>query len=350
MTRRRLSFVLSTLCVSAILLATACGKHKPAGITGPGNLTGPEGASGLDNSLKTRPGKIQVCHVGEDGTKSILTISENALAAHLQHGDVQLVDEDGDGWFAAESECVPRVDCNDQDPNVHPGAAEACDGIDADCDGQRDDPSSLIGTQAVDILRDPARISESAMGNLVADAMRARYAGVDAAITNSGGLRQDIRIAPPAGGEAAGEITCGEVFAVLPFGNRAVILTITGAQLEQALVNGVSPACNGSITTGRSPQVSGLKVAFACNGATPAIAGMWKTPQGIGGPQIPIGPTDTIRLVTNDFLSAGEDGYTVFQQGTNVVETGDLLVVILGDYITAHSPVAPVVEGRIIKQ
>ncbi len=30
------------------------------------------------------------------------------------------------------------------------------------------------------------------MGNLVADAMRAKYPGVDAAFTNSGGLRADL--------------------------------------------------------------------------------------------------------------------------------------------------------------
>ena len=42
--------------------------------------------------------------------------------------------------------------------------------------------------QATDILRDPTRLKESAMGNMVADAMREKYAGIDAAITNSGGL------------------------------------------------------------------------------------------------------------------------------------------------------------------
>ena len=80
----------------------------------------------------------------------------------------------------------------------------------------------MIGTQAFDILRDPARLHESAMGNMVADAMRRfKYPGVEAAITNSGGLRQDIRGTPPSsGGEAVNEITWGEVFAVLPFGNR----------------------------------------------------------------------------------------------------------------------------------
>ena len=33
--------------------------------------------------------------------------------------------------------------------------------------------NQVIGTQSVDILRDPTRLIESAMGNLVADAMRA---------------------------------------------------------------------------------------------------------------------------------------------------------------------------------
>ena len=56
---------------------------------------------------------------------------------------------------------------------------------------------------------------------------------MEAAFTNSGGLRQDL-LQPP-GREQPGEITWGEVFAVLPFGNQTVILTLTGAQLTQAL-------------------------------------------------------------------------------------------------------------------
>ena len=63
--------------------------------------------------------------------------------------------------------------------------------------------NKVIGTQAIDILRDPTRLHESAMGNLVADAMRDKYPGVDAAFTNSGGLRQDLVCAPPSAGEAA---------------------------------------------------------------------------------------------------------------------------------------------------
>ena len=76
--------------------------------------------------------------------------------------------------------------------------------------------------------------------------------------------------------------------------------------------------------------------------------GCGRRPQGIAGPATPIGPTDTVRFVTNDFMYTGGDGYTVFAQGTDVLQPGDVLLDVAIDYITAHSPVAPAVEGRIV--
>jgi 2',3'-cyclic-nucleotide 2'-phosphodiesterase (5'-nucleotidase family) len=206
----------------------------------------------------------------------------------------------------------------------------------------------VIGTQSVDIRRDPTRLSESAMGNMVADAMRLKYPGVDAAITNSGGLRQDILRTPPTATEQPDEITWGEVFAVLPFGNKTVIETLTGAQLTAGLLNGVSPACNPAIATGRFPQVSGLKITYHCNGTTPVIDGIWKAPNGPAGTLTPVGPSDTVRFVTNDFMLTGGDGYTAFAAGTDVQQR-DVLLDVTIEYITAHSPVAPVVEGRVVR-
>jgi 2',3'-cyclic-nucleotide 2'-phosphodiesterase (5'-nucleotidase family) len=205
--------------------------------------------------------------------------------------------------------------------------------------------NQVIGTQAIDILRDPTRLHESAMGNMVADAMRLKYPGVEAAITNSGGLRADLRRTPPSAGEADGEITWGEMFAVLPFGNRTVILTMTGAQLRSAggFLNGFSPFCNTAIATGRFPQVSGLKVQFHCSGTTPVIDGLWKMPG-----MTPIGDADTVRVVTNDFMYTGGDGWTAFAGGTNVAQPGDDLLQVAIDYVTANSPVAPAIEGRIV--
>lgn len=154
---------------------------------------------------------------------------------------------------------------------------------------------------------------------------------------------------PASVGENACEITWGETFAVLPFGNRTIIVTLTGAQLQTALRNGVSPVCNVSIATGRFPQVSGLVLRYDCNGTTPVITGMSLAPDGPGGTLTPIAPTDTVRLVTNDFMYTGGDGYSVLSQGTDVQHPGDGLLEITIDFIAANAPVAPVVEGRIVR-
>jgi 2',3'-cyclic-nucleotide 2'-phosphodiesterase (5'-nucleotidase family) len=188
------------------------------------------------------------------------------------------------------------------------------------------------------------------MGNMVADAMRARYPGVEAAYTNSGGLRADLVFAPPSAGEQPGEITWGEMFAVLPFGNRTVILTLTGAQLQTAFLNGFTPFCDPAFAggTGRFPQISGLKVQCHCEGTAPVVDTIWKAPEGVGGPLTVLGPADTVRIVTNDFMFGGGDGYTIFAEGTDVAQPGDDLLQVAIDWIAANSPVDPVVEGRIV--
>ncbi len=52
-----------------------------------------------------------------------------------------VVDGDGDGWIGS--------DCDDDDPAVHPGAEEICDGLDTDCDGS-------LGEQEADADADGA--------------------------------------------------------------------------------------------------------------------------------------------------------------------------------------------------
>jgi 2',3'-cyclic-nucleotide 2'-phosphodiesterase (5'-nucleotidase family)/predicted AlkP superfamily phosphohydrolase/phosphomutase len=209
--------------------------------------------------------------------------------------------------------------------------------------------NQVIGTQLFDIRRAPSRLFESAMGNMVSDAMRLKYPTVEAAFTNSGGLRADLVCEPPSAGEQACEITWGEMFAVLPFGNRTVIETLSYEQMQNAFINGFLPFCDAAFTggTGRFPQISGMMVQFHCEGIAPVVDGIWKTPDGYSGDHFPFGPGESIRIVTNDFMYTGGDGYSVLTQGTNVQFPGDDLLEVAVDYVRANSPVGPVVEGRI---
>ena len=55
------------------------------------------------------------------------------------------------------------------------------------------------------------------------------------------------------------------------------------------------------------------------------------------------------KLDAQTFMYTGGDGYTVFAQGTDVAQPGDALLQVSIDWVTAHSPVDPVVEGRIVE-
>ena len=58
-------------------------------------------------------GKISVCHNGDN----LISISENALKAHIAHGDA--VDRDGDGFYDKASQCSEIVDCDDTDTSIN---------------------------------------------------------------------------------------------------------------------------------------------------------------------------------------------------------------------------------------
>jgi hypothetical protein len=93
-----------------------------------------------------------VCHVDGDGVPHVISVSENAVAAHERHGDAlpgeYYPDSDGDGFGDADApaqECpgaglVDNADdCGDGGAASGPGVAEIEDGIDNDCDGDIDE-------------------------------------------------------------------------------------------------------------------------------------------------------------------------------------------------------------------
>ncbi|MEO1227635.1 MAG: bifunctional metallophosphatase/5'-nucleotidase [Myxococcota bacterium] len=75
----------------------------------------------------------------------------------------------------------------------------------------------------------------STLGRVIADAHLAatRSAGAELAFINGGGIRTSV--APVPGADGLGDITYGELFSAQPFGNLLVTLTLSGADIIDAL-------------------------------------------------------------------------------------------------------------------
>ena len=180
------------------------------------------------------------------------------------------------------------------------------------------------------------RIGECAIGNLISDALRAET-GAQIAIMNGGGIRADINEGP---------VTIGEVLAVLPFGNTAATLKLSGADVLAALEHGVSRIGAGS-GTGRFGQVSGIRYSFDASkevGSRITSADL----QQADGSYVALDPAAQYSIVTNNFMRNGGDGYTMFQHNAiDAYDFGRPVEEILIDYMIANHPVTTQPEGRI---
>jgi 5'-nucleotidase/UDP-sugar diphosphatase len=203
-------------------------------------------------------------------------------------------------------------------------------------------PLSALRTQVVGETTVPlngaradVRSKETNLGNLISDAMleKTRAAGAQLALMNGGSIRTTID---------AGQITLGELIEVQPFGNTITLVTITGAQLWAALENGVSQL---ETVAGRFAQVAGIRYSF--DATKPVGSRVTGVEIADGQSYAPIKPDATYRVVTNNFMLTGGDGYSVLQAGTNKLDTGLIDVDVTAEYVRAHSPISPTVQGRI---
>lgn len=202
----------------------------------------------------------------------------------------------------------------------------------------------VVGSITADIKRG-GNMDESALGDVIADAQLAVTAPVDAggaviAMTNPGGIRTDLLYNQISGGELPGEITYAEAFAVQPFSNSLVTMTLTGAQLKAVLEQ---PATAGSDGSGRMLQIS---YSLTYTWSLSAPVGSKVSDMKING--VPVDPSASYRVTVNNFLAGGGDGFTGFLAGTNLL-TGIIDLDAFVAYLTAYSPVAPGPQNRITK-
>jgi len=149
--------------------------------------------------------------------------------------------------------------------------------------------------------------TDASAGRLVADAQwlatRApQFGSAEGALMNPGGVRTDLRCpaAPPC------TVTYGDVFAMQPFGNNLVVMTLSGAELKQMLEDQQRP--------GRaSPHFLIPSASMTYTWQANAAHGNRVRDLRLGG--LPVDPARDVRITVNSFLAEGGDGVSLLRQG-----------------------------------
>jgi 2',3'-cyclic-nucleotide 2'-phosphodiesterase (5'-nucleotidase family) len=201
----------------------------------------------------------------------------------------------------------------------------------------------VAGTTLVDLdgERGTVRFKESNLGNAIADSQIAFFSA-DIALQNGGGIRQSV---------SAGNITFGDVNGILPFDNKMMVLEMTGKTLWECLDNGVTDY-NGH---GHFLQVGGLS--YTADIALPEGKRVTKVTLSDGSP---LDLTKKYKVVVNDFMAGGGDGFTMINvlnkndpnvplvTDVTVLVTSDLIQrQIFADYLSRNPGISPRLEGRI---
>jgi 5'-nucleotidase len=176
---------------------------------------------------------------------------------------------------------------------------------------------------------------ESPLGQLIADSHleATRQAGAVAAFMNPGGIRAPLEL------KGNGEIMFGDVFAVYPFNNRLVTMTLTGAQILRLLEQQWQ---------GRGAAMLQVSKGFgyAWDPRRPAGSRVVRDSVMIDGR--PLQPDARYRITVNSFNAGGGDGLRVFLDGgerTAGMNARDALI----HYMRERSPLAPAQDARVRK-
>lgn len=169
------------------------------------------------------------------------------------------------------------------------------------------------------------KFTHSVLGQWVTDSMRHRVKA-DIAFENGGGLRTSI---------SAGTITLGKLYQVVPFDNTLITVDLTGQQVMAVLEHGIYNKQIGML------QFSGLIVEY--DESLPDGKKLAKVTLNDGSN---LSLTKTYKVVTNDFLAQGGDGFTMFSQGKHQSDTQIPLRDCLIEAITKTKIINATVDSR----
>ena len=161
--------------------------------------------------------------------------------------------------------------------------------------------------------REVVRRRPASLAVLIGRALMAKTKA-DFAVVNAGGVRDSF---------AAGKLTYKDVLKVQPFGNTTVLLDLTGKEVMDYL----NAAAKMSVGSGAFAQFAGIDLVIT--------GGVVSSAQVKGAP---VDPGKTYRMVINNFVAAGGDGYPRMVGHKSFVDTGFVDADVLRSYISDNSP------------
>lgn len=200
----------------------------------------------------------------------------------------------------------------------------------------QEDLQTVIGHAAEEFVlfqdgENVARYRETALGDLVADALKWKAGRlqmkVDFGLTNSGGIRAAL---------PAGELTKGDVLGVLPFNNVLEVIALKGKDVRK-LFGFIAAVPEGN---GAFAQVS-QEVKVVYNRKAKQLEFL-----SIHGQ--PVEDEKMYYMATCDYVAAGKDGYDAgLGEVLSRENTSLLLSQVLIDYLGFRKDIVPVTDGRI---
>ncbi|HEY6086624.1 MAG TPA: bifunctional metallophosphatase/5'-nucleotidase [Burkholderiaceae bacterium] len=195
----------------------------------------------------------------------------------------------------------------------------------------------IIGRISAPLTRDENPAGESAVGQVVADAhlaatRAAADGGAQIALMNPGGLRANLSPS------AEGAVRYEDLFAVQPFYNNLVTITLTGAQLQQLLEQ--------QWLNQTRPRILQVSRGFGYTWDNSRQVGQRVVPGSVTLDGKPIDPSASYRVAVNSFLAEGGDNFGVFKQGRDL-RTGMMDVDAFEQFIARRAPGETVTLDRI---
>jgi len=154
---------------------------------------------------------------------------------------------------------------------------------------------------------------ESAAADLIADSMlaatrSAENGGAQLALVNGTGVRVDL---------PRGDVRYDAAFAMMPFGNNLVVMTMTGAQIKAALEQQYAVPIRSGF---HAPAALAPSAGFAFDVDLSKPKGSRIVAMRLNGKALD--PTGRYRVAVNNYLASGGDSLSAFTAGTEISDKG----------------------------